>query len=216
MSKKGHLTTLFGKSAQHLLSENQDSFIRCFMLGNQSPLLNKVPQIPEIQDSFMGIYFPTERKACEQKNRHAGMASSLQPCRWMQPVPAFTTKNFNYFLQAAQHHLLQLLVEMQSKCRWVLSITVLTKTSGRNHRKKPFGHFKAAHPSQETTVKPNYTMRVKSLCSLGFLPIQWTIKRQLWIANPVPEIFDSSQKWEQCRQQWSKHTNKVPPNVSQL
>lgn len=169
MSKKGHLITLFGKSAQHLLSENQDSFIRCFMLGNQSPLLNKVPQIPEIQESFMGTYFPTERKACEQKNRCAGMASSLQPCRWMQPVPAFTTKNFNHFLQAAQHHLLQLLVEMQSKCRWVLSITVLTKTSGRNHRKKPFGHFKASPSFSRNNCEAKLYHQSEILVLLGIL-----------------------------------------------
>lgn len=78
-------------------------FHKMLHVRQQKPLLNKVPQIPEIQESFMATYFPTKRKTCEQKNRCAEMAGSLQTCRWMQPVPAFTTKNFNYFLQAAHH-----------------------------------------------------------------------------------------------------------------
>lgn len=101
------------------------------------------------------------------------------------------------------------------KSRWVLPITVLPKTSVRNQRKKPFGHFR----SSPSFSRNNCEVKVhhkKSLCPLEFVPIQWTIKRQLWIANPVTENFHSSQEWKQCRQQWSKHPNKVPPNVSQL
>lgn len=62
---------------------------------------------------------------------------------------AFSTKNFSYFLQAAHHF--DLHNTICSSCwlrcslnsRWVLPITVFPKTSGRNQRKKPFGHFRA-------------------------------------------------------------------------
>lgn len=116
----------------------------------------------------------------------------------MQPVPAFTTKNFNYLLQAA-HHFDTICCSCWLRCslnsRWVLPTAVVPKTSGRNQISL-LDTLEPAHPSQEITVKMNYTIRVKSLCPLGFIPIQWTIKRQFWIANPVTETFDSSQEWE--------------------
>lgn len=60
------------------------------------PLLNKVPQISEIQESFMSTYLPLhlQKKSMWAKNWCAGTASSLQTCKWMQIVPCFYHKEF--------------------------------------------------------------------------------------------------------------------------
>lgn len=158
-----------------------------------------------------------------------GLASSLQPCGWMQPVRiAFTRRNCNHFLQTAHffglHHG-RCQASHSGPCQRWESFYMLEmqpkKKASPSHCCAPQGFWKESKKERSWTLQSQSILTKKKNVFSWVTPSEgkdcvtcdwYRYDRLSKGSSGLPalftEIFHSSEEWQQCGQWWSKHPNR--------